>query len=768
MKKFFKSAMLFAAAAMAFTSCSNDDEMNVQPAEQKIDVTVNANIEADTRAEFEGGNGGQFAWVAGDQIVMKYQVPFYERATLNFDGTSFTGTLSNTPKEGKPVEAVALSDVEGSADEFAIKSVQTNKWNGTYNNIANVPFISEPLVFNAGMGNKEKLNMTLNFRHMAAYMQIRFVSDVCAGDAVKSVTFADVNNADVAGQIEIDKTAGNKMFSDFVTITPKDVTYTMKKASKVVTLNFQEGGQPTIAATSAQADYNKVAYLMVKPGEYTPKMVVETVGGKKFNIEMTKAKNFVRGNVARIKLNLSADRMEGGVTPEPEPEPGTGIDPNVYNLVNAENAASLLVGGSEVVIVRFPEHKDYNKTFTEAAASMGYYRGCANLKESLYTKTADGKIVIDPANLGDIHTFTLVKNGANFHFMRGAGYLQENYASYGHQYLGVSDSKNASNENTFAIEVLSGVKAGYCIVKTISNYYIDLKAVQATTSAAEVAIFAKPGQGGTTPDPEPQPEVKPIVLTTTPANGETITFAQDAASEQTIVVTIEGGDSSKTYTYEAALSGVNADKFAVNGDKVSTIGANETTTAYEAVLTITVMENGVATETTATINLKQEPKATTPDPTPTPGAGYRAITTLKELDSATEVLLVSGTNVVSHQAGGVNVTVGTATINNGVIATAPERSALKVYKSGSQYNFVFIDNDKAFRGTFNGNVTTAGYAGYPTTINWACWTVDLDGAGNARVINANSANCGGLKLVSGQWMAPFKNKTEYSVQIYAK
>ena len=597
MKKFFKSAMLFAAAAMAFTSCSNDDEMNVQPAEQKIDVTVNANIEADTRAEFEGGNGGQFAWVAGDQIVMKYQVPFYELATLNFDGTSFTGTLSNTPNEGKPVEAVALSDVEGSADEFAIKSVQTNKWNGTYNNIANVPFISEPLVFNAGMGNKEKLNMTLNFRHMAAYMQIRFVSDVCAGDAVKSVTFADVNNADVAGQIEIDKTAENKMFSDFVTITPEDVTYTMKKASKVVTLNFQEGGQPTIAAASAQADYNKVAYLMVKPGEYTPKMVVETVGGKKFNIEMTKAKNFVRGNVARIKLNLSADRMEGGVTPEPQPEPGAE---GFVKLTDSTKA--MLQDGAEFIIL----DKNYSKVAGSVSDHLNW-DGTPLFKKVDVVAFDNQKVVNDVISFTDAASavvFKFKKNSDNSWSIENNGLYLAPTGVVGGSYMELA---SYADNNKFKFDVNTKADGVSLATKSENGKFLSAHRdylAFAKSNYESISIFVKQG-GSTTPDPEPQPEVKPIVLTTTPANGETITFAQDAASEQTIVVTIEGGDSSKTYTYEAALSGVNADKFAVNGDKVSTIGANETTTTYEAVLTITVMENGVATETKATINLKQ-------------------------------------------------------------------------------------------------------------------------------------------------------------------
>ncbi len=324
MKKFFKSVMLFAAAAMAFTACSDNDELEsvVTPGEEagELKLVATAEFENETRAEFENGNGGQMIFSDGDKIMLKYVIDgsnwVNESADLRYNAQNclFEGTQPIKPiKEGSNIN-IELKET--------IPAVQTNIYNNGYFNLKLLAFKFNPLPFESWMQKGDVVSIPLKFQHVASYMQIRFVTEdsAIAGKTIKSVRF----EANGASQ----------------TVNGYDVT-----PGNSVEVNFDGlAKQPTAVNKADAKDYNNVAYLAVVPQAYTnAKFVVTTMTDEVYTIDVP-AKTFERGHVHRIALNLKAAPAP---TPDPEPTPGDNF---VYTRLTSANT-NLLVNGAEFIMM---------------------------------------------------------------------------------------------------------------------------------------------------------------------------------------------------------------------------------------------------------------------------------------------------------------------------------------------------------------------------------------------------------------------------------
>ncbi len=325
MKKFFKSVMLFAAAAMAFTACSDNDELEsvVTPGEEagNLKLVASAEFENETRAEFEGSNGGQMVFTQGDRINLTYKAADngfnwwpelqYDEATRTFE--SAPGSSVKLVKDGATI-MVTKKDVPAG---------QTNAYDaqGGYFNFKTSIFEADPVVFNQKtMLSGNEMFIPLYFRHVASYMQIRFVTEASElmGAAIKSVRF---------------EAPGASAEGDFVQV-PFDG---LEK-------------QPTAVNKADAKDYNNVAYLAVVPGTYTNgNFVVETMDGQTYTIAVP-SKKFDRGHVHRIALNLKV------AAPEPTPEPGQNV---VFTRMTSANMGQLLKDGAEFIMVGFKNQTRY-------------------------------------------------------------------------------------------------------------------------------------------------------------------------------------------------------------------------------------------------------------------------------------------------------------------------------------------------------------------------------------------------------------------------
>ncbi len=315
MKQLFKSVMLFAAAAMAFTACSDNEDSVIAPVEEGENLTfsVEANIESQTRADFENGNNSQMTWREGDRIRVNYTSTADRPNQIDLDFDVKTRKFINKNndfmrriKVGSEMHAATMTP--GKDGNFVgIPAVQENSYNGVYFNLKNVPFEAAPVVFESSMQVENEINAAFNFKHIASYMQIRFVTEVpeMVGKQIKMVKFEAVGAANEGG--------------DFVQVDfPTDC--------------------PTIVDKAAAKDYNNVAYLMIVPGTYTGNFMVETTTGDVVTIPVTD-KTFKRANVHRIALNIkpSAQKQE------------------MYVRLTAANSSELLVDGAEFVILGSPE-----------------------------------------------------------------------------------------------------------------------------------------------------------------------------------------------------------------------------------------------------------------------------------------------------------------------------------------------------------------------------------------------------------------------------
>lgn len=316
MKKFFKSAMLFAAAAMAFTACSDDDTTEVMPQDEGVRFNIEANIESQTRVEVTG-DGGMMTWVPNDNILLQYNAQSDNaliRRTFRYteQGVFELNIGGTIPTPKVDTMYVTAPSTEYDKKAFAIKAKQTNSYSAEKGfNFNHAPLIAAPFKFEQSMMNGNEVNLSLAMRHVASYIQIRFVTEKAEYKnlEVASVMFEDKQGKAVAGQL--DRSMGSM---DGVPASG-DFSMAMNSSSMDVTVDF-ETNHPTVADKTATADRNNVAYMVVYPGEYYGKFTVKTTDGKTFEIVAPKAKTFARGTVNRIALNLK-NHTEGEVVEQP-------------------------------------------------------------------------------------------------------------------------------------------------------------------------------------------------------------------------------------------------------------------------------------------------------------------------------------------------------------------------------------------------------------------------------------------------------------------
>ena len=371
MKKFFRSAMLFAAAAMAFTSCSDDDTTEVLPVEpeNQVEVNIDAHIESDTRADFAGGDGSQLTFKNGDQMQVFYtpmgiQPATWWNAIYDYDGAKFELSpreQQSQIEDGTDVTALMPTIRSGA---FAIPAEQRNNWMGTYNNITSAPMAglvtyNKATMSEGGLG--EKINLAFMMRHLASYIQFNFVYDAnhadnvgldagYAGLHVKTIEFVQTGDAaqkDIAGVIE--PTSVRDLKAEIAT-----VDFDFKAGvSQTIKVMLEAEQQPVVVNKAEKDPAKNFAYMILKPGIYTGKFVVTMQEGQVFEVPFTNME-FKRASVKRASLNLTKARciVEGETAPT-EPQ----LDLAMFNEVNSKNINSLIANGVKVLFLR----GDYKK-----------------------------------------------------------------------------------------------------------------------------------------------------------------------------------------------------------------------------------------------------------------------------------------------------------------------------------------------------------------------------------------------------------------------
>ena len=206
MKNLFKSLMLVAVAAMAFTACQNEPEVIVNNGAESTTITFDATF-ADTRSQFgeKDGEGYPSTWTEGDEAKFTAELSNGDpvgtltyTAAIDADdrfSVDFTGGIN----VGNIVNAYAPA----SAWDVVYSYEYDANWNLVYfwENSYSIPSTQTPSatsvdpkahILKATTTYEGNNSMTLNFEHQVAYGKLSL--DRFAGTGVNAVVL-DINGA---------------------------------------------------------------------------------------------------------------------------------------------------------------------------------------------------------------------------------------------------------------------------------------------------------------------------------------------------------------------------------------------------------------------------------------------------------------------------------------------------------------------------------------------------------------------------------------------
>lgn len=309
MKKFMKSLVLFAAAAMALTSCENEMMNEGIESNEAYTLTFTADApESRTSVSIEGETAS-FKWSKGDKIGFYYvasDVDYKKKgnsnaATIDENGkATFTGTF--TPTEGATDYHIAafypgnswVSSSHAAENPFnnvkvKIPSAQTLT-EGTFDPAADL-MMSKPLMNQTFTNGKA---YSLEFGRLAAIGRMN-LKGLTAGETITSVKveFTDFN---MAGEVTLDMENQTFEFGTANTTNAITLTGTLTAAAET-----------PVFFTCFPNNYNG-DYVVTVTTESATTTTIYTKEGT-----ISKAIEFTSGNVMGFNVNLAtADKQVVG------------------------------------------------------------------------------------------------------------------------------------------------------------------------------------------------------------------------------------------------------------------------------------------------------------------------------------------------------------------------------------------------------------------------------------------------------------------------
>jgi len=306
MKKLMKSLMLFAAAAMALTSCENE-AMNegIQENDTYTMTFVAGAPESRTSVSVDEANKtASFQWSAGDKVGFYYvatDVDYKKKgnsaaAEIAEDGTAtFTGSF--TANDGATAYNIAAFYPGNSWTTHAGENYFNNVnvkiganqalTNGSFDATADL-MMSKPFM---GVALDKDAVKTLEFTRIAAIGKMNLKLDGMAeGEVIQSVKFSLAEGTHFNGPVVLDMEKG---------------TYTLgtEGTSNAVTLT---------GSLAANADRTAI-YFTCFPGDYTGAYTIEVATDKAtYSKEgsLTKALSFTAGNVLGFNATVGNRQVE--------------------------------------------------------------------------------------------------------------------------------------------------------------------------------------------------------------------------------------------------------------------------------------------------------------------------------------------------------------------------------------------------------------------------------------------------------------------------
>ena len=398
MKKFFRSIIVIAAAAVAFSSCVQ--EKNVPAFEEKTVQFVANTVSTKTAFGELDGDTYPTLWTDNDskvKISLNYASPADVSITPSEDYSSAHFNATITDDESGSYRFYSLSPASAYLSIHA-----TNKYIG-----ATIPTDQTPLetsvdeaaqILYAISDEYTEFPETvgLYYWHFTAYGKMT-LSNLDLGDAVVS-SIALTSSVPFAGRWNC---------------YPETKTFAANSASGTITLN-----------TTSVSDVWFACAPVDMSGE-TLKVVVNTDKGT-FSKEVTlpEGRSFEPGKISKFTIDMSGVTIQG---------------PKVYNLVTD---ASELTVGSEVIIAA-----------ANANVAISTTQNNNNRAQTSVSKSDDKSTISDPSS--DVQLFTIEAGSVagTVAFNTGSGYIYA--ASSGSNYLRTETSLSANS--SWKVTVSEGV-----------------------------------------------------------------------------------------------------------------------------------------------------------------------------------------------------------------------------------------------------------------------------------------------------------------------
>ncbi len=546
MKNLFKSIMIVAAAAMSFTSCSNNFTEEAVSGE-KIEINVNATNDEITRSAFGEPSEGSYPtlWDGKEKFVMNANDSSgktTETVTAKFSADLRTVNLSaNFEFEAPQTSYTAYAMVPKSACVFtgitankgwqiAIPTAQTTGANSCDPAAQILMGASETKTSAA-----EAFNMT--FKHAVAYGKMT-LTNLNLGDAtISSVAIESTKN--IAGRFYINH---------------KTLAYSDNSGAKSITIN------------TTSSDNIWFALAPVDVSNTTLKIVVNTNKGT-FTKQVTMPANrkFELGKISIFKVDMTGIAL---------------VAPVQYTLLT--DVANLKVG-DEVVIAA----KDANYAISSTQNNN-------NRGQAAITKGSDKSTISDPGSAVEIFTVEAGSTSGTFAFkaQKYAGYIYA--ASSGSNHMKTQSTKDAN-----ASWSISVTTAGVATIKAQGSNTRNWLRYNETSS-----LFSCYGSG------QKDVVIYHLAATPADPNAPSITLAQNeieveatATNAETAITLTNVDEVDLNVDYDDWID----DAWVEDGMLYISFSANTTTASRSA--TIIISANGAEAKVTITQKGKAVPAA---------------------------------------------------------------------------------------------------------------------------------------------------------------
>lgn len=309
MKKLFKSLVLVATAAIAFSACQK--EINQVETSYEGDYVyafsinnVDNNAVADTRAALANdGTSLYLKWENNDSFgafaTNGSSNSNNRPSTVSVSGDTYTLKVASTVEleSGSTVYTYFPYNSGAGTDKTSavikIDPVQTQKATGFDASV--MPMVGEPYTTTTTLAKDEETAVgEILFSNLGAIIEFNIYATSAIDEQIKSVEF-NSTSGNLAGNYSLDLTA-----VDFSNATTLELQGDGSAASVKTALNTPIA----IPVSTTTAKEGTKVYMSVAPGDYSGTVVVTTTGHT-YTFNVASAKTFNRSKVKRLNANLS-------------------------------------------------------------------------------------------------------------------------------------------------------------------------------------------------------------------------------------------------------------------------------------------------------------------------------------------------------------------------------------------------------------------------------------------------------------------------------